>query len=135
MDAPPVNRLLQLLRQKPSEPSEPPHSRQTRISPSESVPQSISQSNILSATKSDTLKAYKSNTLSATESDTQAVHDSSTLSVTQEGVPLAVTGLSKGQQRVLRFLLSNRDASNYSRTIPIGYDAISRNCFLHDLEG
>src|SRR5215813_4912982 len=161
MDAPPVNRLLQLLRQKPSEPSEPSHSRQTRVSPSESAPQSISQSNILSATKSDTLKAYKSNTLSATESDTQgapqrdiqtvpkssrqpaksntlsatesdtqAVHDSSTLSVTQEGVPLAVTGLSKGQQRVLRFLLSNRDASNHSRTIPIGYDAISRNCFL-----
>jgi hypothetical protein len=41
-----------------------------------------------------------------------------------------VTGLSKGQQRVLRFLLANRDASNRSRTIPIGYDAISRHCVL-----
>ena len=41
-----------------------------------------------------------------------------------------MTGLSKGQQRVLRFLLSNRDASNRSRTIPIGYDAISRHCVL-----
>ena len=192
MDAPPVNRLLQLLRQKPSEPSEPSHSRQSRVSPGESAPQSISQSNTLPATESDIPQAYKSNTLPATESDTQGalqrdiqtvpkssrqsaksntlpatesdtqgalqrdiqtvpkssrqsaksntlpatesdtqiVHDSSTLSVTQEGVPLAVTGLSKGQQRVLRFLLSNRDALNHSRTIPIGYDAISRNCFL-----
>jgi hypothetical protein len=145
MDAPPVNRLLQLLRQKPSEPSEPSHSRQSRVSPGESAPQSISQSNTLPATESDTQGALqrdiqtvpkssrqsaKRNTLPATESDTQIVHDSSILSVTQEGVPLAVTGLSKGQQRVLRFLLSNRDALNHSRTIPIGYDAISRNCFL-----
>ena len=114
----------------------------------QTVPKSSRQSaksNTLPATESDTQGALqrdiqtvpkssrqsaKSNTLPATKSDTQIVHDSSTLSVTQEGVPLAVTGLSKGQQRVLRFLLSNRDALNHSRTIPIGYDAISRNCFL-----
>jgi hypothetical protein len=59
MDAPPVNRLLQLLRQKPSEPSEPSHSRQTRVSPGESAPQSISQSNTLPATESDTQGALQ----------------------------------------------------------------------------
>ncbi len=98
MDAPPVNRLLQLLRQKPSETSEPSHSSQTLVSPGGSAPQSIPQSN--------------------------------TLSATQEEISLTVAGLSKGQQRVLRFLLSNRDISHHSHTITIGYDAISRHCFL-----
>src|SRR5439155_17240006 len=71
-----------------------------------------------------------SNTLSATESDTLSAIKSNTLPAPQEEVSLAVAGLSKGQQRVLRFLLSNRDISNHSHTIPIGYDAISRHCFL-----
>ena len=145
MDAPPINRLLQLLRQKPSDTTEPSHSSQTLVSPGESAPQSIPQSNtqsatksdiptthesdIQSATKSDTQSA-KSNTQSATKSDTLSTLESSTLYATKEEASLAVAGLSKGQQRVLRFLLSNRDASNHSHTIPIGYDAISRHCFL-----
>src|SRR6266568_3858713 len=114
MDAPPVNRLLQLLRQKPSDTSELSHSSQTLVSPGESISQAIP----------------RSSTLSATESDIPPIIKSSTPSATQEEVSLAVAGLSKGQQRVLRFLLSNRDVSNHSRTIPIGYDAISRHCFL-----
>jgi hypothetical protein len=145
MDAPPVNRLLQLLRQKPSDTSEPSHSSQALVSPGESISQSIPQSDTLSATESDTLSALQGNiqpvskssrqparsdTLSATESDTLSTIKSSTLPATQEEVSLAVAGLSKGQQRVLRFLLSNRDVSNHSHTIPIGYDAISRHCFL-----
>src|SRR6266849_7473771 len=73
MDAPPVNRLLQLLRQKPSETSEPSHTSQARVSSGESAPQSISQSNILSATKNSIQISDGSNTLSATESDTQSV--------------------------------------------------------------
>jgi predicted transcriptional regulator len=145
MDAPPVNRLLQLLRQKPSETSEPSHSSQALVSPGESISQSIPQSNTLSATESDTQTALQgniqpvsksgrqpaiSNTLSATESDILSTTKSSILPATQEEVSLAVAGLSKGQQRVLRFLLSNRDVSNHSHTIPIGYDAISKCCFL-----
>jgi hypothetical protein len=161
MDAPPVNRLLQLLRQKPSETSEPSHSSQTLVSPGGSAPQSIPQGNTLSATESDTPTTHESNTLPATESDTQtalqrniqpvsksstlsaksntlpatesdtlSTLESSTLSATQEEISLVVAGLSKGQQRVLRFLLSNRDTSHHSHTITIGYDAISRHCFL-----
>ncbi len=176
MDAPPVNRLLQLLRQKPSEISEPSYSGQTRVPPDESVPQSISQSDILSTIRSDIQRNHRSSTLPASSSDTQTAlqrnrqpaksstlpasssdtqtalqrnrqpaksstlpasssdtHeplDSSTLPAPQEEVALAVAGLSKGQQRVLQFLLSNRSVSNLYRTIPIGYDAISRHCFL-----
>ena len=116
MDAPPVNRLLQLLRQRPSDTPDPAHISHNRASPGESNPQPSTQ--------------YESSTQHATESDTLKGHQGSTLSATQEDVSLAVTGLSKGQQRVLQFLLSNRDGSNHSRTIPIGYDAISRHCFL-----
>src|SRR6266567_4431190 len=176
MDAPPVNRLLQLLRQKPSDTSELSHSSQTLVSPGESISQAIPQSSTPSATESDTQTARQGNiqpvskssrqsarssTPSATESDTQTARQgniqpvskssrqsarsstpsatesdippiikSSTPSATQEEVSLAVAGLSKGQQRVLRLLLSNRDVSNHSHTIPIGYDAISRYCFL-----
>src|SRR5262245_41945224 len=161
MDAPPVNRLLQLLRQKPSETSEPSHTSQSHASLDVSTPQSIPQTNILTATDSDIPITSNSDTQPATESDTQSARQSDRQSVpkssrqsaqnniqpatesdtiplqgssiqpaTYEKISLAVTGLSKGQQRVLRFLLSNRDASNPSRTIPIGYDAISRHCVL-----
>jgi predicted transcriptional regulator len=153
MDAPPVNRLLQLLRQRPSDTPDPAHVSHNRASPRESNPHSIAQSDIQSATRSDTREAQesdtqparqsnrqpvpkgstqpaRSSTQPATESDTQKAHQGNTLSATQEDVSLAVTGLSKGQQRVLQFLLSNRDGLNHSRTIPIGYDAISRHCFL-----
>ena len=158
MDAPPVNRLLQLLRQKPSETSEPSHASQSHASLDVSAPQSIPQSNMLTATESDTQPARQSDRQSvpkssrqsaqsniqpATESDTQPARQSDRQSVpkssrqsaqsniqpatesditpiqgssiqpaTYEKISLAVTGLSKGQQRVLRFLLSNQDASN-----------------------
>ena len=59
MDAPPVNRLLQLLRQKPSETSEPSHASQSHVSLGVSTPQSIPQSNILPATESDIPKITK----------------------------------------------------------------------------
>ena len=184
MDAPPVNRLLQLLRQKPSETSEPLHASQSRVSLGVSTPQLILQSNIQPATESDipeidksniqpatesdtqsapkssiqsaksniqpatesdtqsarpsdtqsapksSIQSAKSNIQSATESDSTTTQGSSTQPATHEEISLAVTGLSKGQQRVLRFLLSNRDVSNRSCTIPIGYDAISRHCIL-----
>ena len=161
MDAPPVNRLLQLLRQKPSETSEPSHASQSHASRGVSTPQSIPQSNTQPVTESDISKitgsstqpdtesstqpaqqsdrqpvpksgrqSAQSNTQPATESGTTTIQESSTQPITYEKISLAVTGLSKGQQRVLRFLLANRDASNRSRTIPIGYDAISRHCVL-----
>jgi hypothetical protein len=161
MDAPPVNRLLQLLRQRPSDIPDPAHVSHNRASPSESNPHSITQSGIQRTSRTDPLETYESSTQHATESDTQParlsniqpvpkggrqparsstqhatesdtskVHQGSTLSATQEDVSLAVTGLSKGQQRVLQFLLSNRDGSHHSRTMPVGYDAISRHCFL-----
>ena len=161
MDAPPVNRLLQLLRQRPSDTPEPSHVSPHDVSPGESSPQSILHSNTQPATKSDiqglrrsdtqyvtdssTLSARQSDTPSvpkssrqsarsdtqpATKSDIQEVLKSSTPSAAQEDISLVVTGLSKGQQRVLQFLLSHRDAVNHSQTIPIGYDAISRHCSL-----
>ena len=145
MDAPPINRLLQLLRQKPSEASEPSHASPSRASLDVSLPQPTPQSDTQRATESDTqaarprdrlsvskssTQAAPSDTQHATESDTTTTLGSSTQAATHEEISLAVTGLSKGQQRVLRFLLSNRDASNHSRTIPIGYDAISRHCVL-----
>jgi len=145
MDAPPVNRLLQLLRQKPSESSEPSHASQSNASLSVSTPQSIPQSDTQPATESGTQAAQQSDrqpvtkssrqsaqsdTQPATESDTTTLQGSSIQPATYEKISLAVTGLSRGQQRVLRFLLSNRDALNCSRTIPIGYDAISRHCVL-----
>ncbi len=147
MDAPPVNRLLQLLRQRPSDTPDPAHVSHNRASPRESNPHSITQyeSSTQPVTESDTQPARPSNiqpvpkgstqsarssTQPATESDTSKGHQGSILSATQEDVSLAVTGLSKGQQRVLQFLLSNRDGSNHFRTMPIGYDAISRHCFL-----
>jgi hypothetical protein len=184
MDAPPVNRLLQLLRQRPPDTPDQAHVSPNRASARKSHPHSSAPSDIQSATKSDTPETHESSTQPATKSDIQSarqsdiqsvpksstqcaksstqpatksdiqsvpksstqcaksstqpatksdipkVPQSNTLSATQEDVSLAVTGLSKGQQRALQFLLSNRDESNYSRTIPIGYDAISKHCFL-----
>src|SRR5215510_11898173 len=152
-DAPPVNRLLQLLRQRPLDTPEPSHDSPNRVSLGELSLQSTLQSNTQPDTKSGTLESHdssrqpatesdtqpvrqsniqsvprgsrqsaRSSRQPATESDTQEVQQSSTLSATQEDISLAVTGLSKGQQRVLQFLLSNRDSVNHSRTIPIGYD-------------
>jgi len=99
--------------------------------------QSVPESDTQTARQSDRQPASKSsrqpaqsNIQSVPESDTPTTQGSNTLSATHEEISLAVTGLSKGQQRVLRFLLSSREASNRSRTIPIGYDAISRHCVL-----
>src|SRR5262245_19672703 len=184
MDAPPVNRLLQLLRQRPSDTPDPAHVSHNRASSSELNPPSTIQSDTQPATKSNTLESRESSTQPATESDIQPArqsniqpvpkgsrqpvrsstqpatesdiqpvhkgsrqtvrsstqpatesdishtHQSNILSATNEDISLAVTVLSKGQQRVLQFLLSNRDLSNYSRTTPIGYDAMSKHCFL-----
>jgi hypothetical protein len=41
-----------------------------------------------------------------------------------------MVGLSKGQERVLKYLLSIRDIHNPSQTVPVGYDSISKSCFL-----
>jgi hypothetical protein len=41
-----------------------------------------------------------------------------------------MAGLSKGQQRVLKFLMSLRDTRRPSQTTPVGYDTISKACFL-----
>jgi hypothetical protein len=153
MDAPPVNRLLQLLRQRPAETPELAHVSHNRVSPPEPNPPTIPLSDIQPATESDAREIHESSTQPArqsnilpvpkggrqparsstqpvTDSDTPEALQGSTQSATSEDVSLAVTGLSKGQQRVLQFLLSNRDVSNRSHTIPIGYDAISRHCLL-----
>ena len=76
MDAPPVNRLLQLLRQRPSDTPDPAHVSHNRASPRESTPPSIAQSDIQPATGSDTLETQESSTQPATESDTQPAQQS-----------------------------------------------------------
>jgi len=174
MDAPPVNRLLQLLRQKPAEPLGPdppvlaatsatvsaqdaalpapaaaPASRKksdTQYATSDTlcVTKNASKSSILYAT-SDTQCATKSSiqpatfsdtqcatsdTQCATKSDTPPVPKSSTRYATNDAEPQPRAKLSKGQQRVLQFLLSHRDTTTPSQTIPVGYDAISSYCML-----
>ena len=84
-EAPPSNRLLELLRTKP-------------------LPQN----------KSDTQPATKSSTQYAPKSDT----------------PDSFIGLSKGQERVLRYLIKNRDPEHPHQTVIIGYDTISTFCIL-----
>jgi hypothetical protein len=186
MDTPPVNRLLQLLRQKPpdtsSVPATSPHRRHT---PKAGMTDDMQY--VTSAEESDTLHApfpeksgiqsatfeLKSNTPYATsdnaqypKSDIQSatlVRESSplhapfpeksdvqsatfelksntpyatknlksgTLSATKNDTASMPDGLSKGQRRVLALLAAKRDGNRSSQTIPIGYDAIARACFL-----
>jgi hypothetical protein len=99
-EAPPSNRLLQLLRQK-SEPHD--------------------KSNTQYATKSDTQRD---------KSDTQYVTESNTPNTPESDTPGEWVGLSKGQNRVLRYLSKNRDPEHPGQTVIIGYDTISTFCFL-----
>jgi hypothetical protein len=199
MESPPVNRLLQLLRQRPSDDSPAAPAAQTSAAPSSQTapppprehPQhalksdtqlapSKEKSSIQGATsrpksdiqpatrrtKSDTQSdtfQRKRNTQPATKSDTQpatssiqsapsrskrntqpatsSIRDtaksdipdlkkSSILYATTKNTSRRTLGLSKGQQRVLRYLMANRLPHEPTRTAPVGYDAISRHCFL-----
>jgi hypothetical protein len=155
MENPPVNRLLQLLRQKPSDPSTAPVTPTLR----QKTPKTVKKSSILYAPngvessiqhapiedKSSILYATldgKSSTQATTQSNIQPAtlpSESSTQRATESGIsrplrsgiqyatPLA---LSKGQQRTLQFLMANRAVYDPTQTVPIGYDSISRNCYL-----
>jgi hypothetical protein len=57
----------------------------------------------------------------ATESGIPHTTKSSIQYATGNDLSLAVTGLSKGQRRVLQFLLANRDPHDSSRTVLLGY--------------
>ena len=159
MDAPPINKLLQLLRQKPAEPVDEsplaqaipsrPKRRATRVLDSGVQP---ATGNGIQAATNDTqcaiaenLDVLSSGTQCATLSGIQpamssiqsAPHRStpypvmsSTQYATGSDVPLAFPDLSKGQRRALQFLVANRDLNEPSRTVPIGYHAISTYCFL-----
>jgi hypothetical protein len=151
MDAPPVNRLLQLLRQKPSDlqaQSQPAqvvslHRKRRRTPSLENGIQPATESStqpatngIQPATESSTQPATNG-IQPATESSTQPATngiqpatESSTRYATGSDISLTATGLSKGQRRVLQFLLANRNLYNPSRTIIIGYYTISKYCFL-----
>jgi hypothetical protein len=143
MDAPPVNRLLQLLRQNPSDSQSQPqpaqvgslHRKRRRTSslesgtqPATNGTQPATKSGIQPATNG-TQPATKSGTQPATNG-TQPAIESGTRYATGSDILLTVTGLSKGQRRVLQFLLANRDLYDPSRTVIIGYYTISKHCFL-----
>ena len=128
MDAPPVNRLLQLLRQKPSDlqaQSQPAQvvslHRKRRRTPSLENGTQPATNGIQPATESSTQPATNG---------VQPATESSTRYATGSDISLTATGLSKGQRRVLQFLLANRNLYNPSRTIIIGYYTISKYCFL-----
>jgi hypothetical protein len=158
MDAPPVNKLLQLLRQKPPEPPD-----QSPVAQAVSRPKRRStptpKSSIQDATKNGTQTATHSpqyatlgrievpsdsiqdategGTLHATSSIQSAADRgiphapvSSIQYATGSDIPLTTPGLSKGQRRALQFLIANRDSSDPSQTVVIGYHAISTYCFL-----
>jgi hypothetical protein len=158
MDAPPVNKLLQLLRQKPPEPPD-----QSPVAQAVSHPKRRStpapKSSIQNATKNGTQTAThgpqyatsdgigvpsdgiqyatQGRTLDATNSIQSATDRnipytpvSSIQYATGSDIPLATSSLSKGQRRALQFLIANRDSSDPSQTVVIGYHAISTYCFL-----
>ena len=159
MDAPPVNKLLQLLRQKPPEPPDPLPVPLAAPPRPKRGPKSVSRSGIQPATNNGTQPANNGTqyaTKSAAEAPSSSIQDApsrglqpatiSTLSAADSSIPqapissilyaagsdiaLTTTGLSKGQRRALQFLSANRDPSDPSRTVPIGYHAISTYCFL-----
>jgi hypothetical protein len=158
MDAPPVNKLLQLLRQKPPEPPDqspvaqavPRPKRRSTSAPKSSI-QDATRNGTQTATDSpqyatlgrievpsDSIQyATEGGTLCATSSIQPATERgiphtpvSSIQYATGSDIPLATPGLSKGQRRALQFLLANRDSSDPSQTVVIGYHAISTYCFL-----
>jgi hypothetical protein len=159
MDAPPVNKLLQLLRQKPPEPPDRSPAAQATPSHPKRRPDSVPKSGIQHAIKNGIQTARSSpqyatsgeierspdgiqyathNGPQPATSSTQPAADrsiphariSGTQYATESGIPLVPPSLSKGQQRVLQFLAANRDPTDPSRTVPIGYHAISTYCFL-----
>src|SRR5215510_288304 len=136
MDAPPVNKLLQLLRQKPPEP--PDLSPVAQSAPSRAKRRStpIPKSSIQPATENGTQTATNGSQY-ATGGEVEVPSDGiqhatqgGTQHTTGNDITLAIPGLSKGQQRVLQFLVANRDPSDPSRTVLVGYHAISTCCFL-----
>ena len=129
MDTPPVNRLLQLLRQKPSDPPAQPQPAPAVSPRRKRSPTPAPESGTQYATNGGTQPAT-SGTQYATESGTPPKIKSGTQYATGNNIPLAVIGLSKGQRRVLQFLLANREPHNPSRTVLIGYHTISTYCFL-----
>ncbi len=129
MDTPPVNRLLQLLRQKPSDPPAQPQPAPAVSPRRKRSPTLAPESGTQYATNGGTQPAT-SGTQYAPESGTPPKIKSGTQYATGNNIPLAVIGLSKGQRRVLQFLLANREPHNPSRTVLIGYHTISTCCFL-----
>jgi hypothetical protein len=159
MDTSPSNKLLQLLRQKPQGSSEEHQSVQSSSTRKRKRPSSTGKSSTQPATSSiqpaiiggtqpatsstqpaiigSTQPATESGTQTATsgtqpatESGTQPATKNNILPATESSIPLTMVGLSKGQERVLRYLTSICDDGNPSQTVPVGYDAISRSCFL-----
>jgi hypothetical protein len=159
MDAQPVNKLLQLLRQKPLEPpDQSPVAQATPCRPKRH-PTRVPKSGIQHATK-DGIQTDTNGSQCATSSGIEVPSDgiqytiqdgtqpatssiqsasdrsiphapiSSVQYATGSNTPLASPGLSKGQRRALQFLVANRDPTDPSRTVPIGYHAISTYCFL-----
>jgi hypothetical protein len=159
MDAPPVNKLLQLLRQKPPDPLDQPQlaqaaspRRRRRPTPTpDSGAQYATHSGTQAATNgpqcttSGGIERATSGIQYATNDGTQPATNSTRYATdgsipytttsgiqysTRSDIPSAVTGLSKGQRRVLQFLVANRDPHDPSRTVLIGYHAVSKYCFL-----
>jgi hypothetical protein len=159
MDAPPVNKLLQLLRQRPPEPPDPspvaqparPHLKRRPSAVPKSgiqhVPKNGTQTAIsgpqyathggIEPPSDDTQYATQDGPQSATSSTQTAANRSISHApisgiqyATGSDIPLVPPGLSKGQRRVLQFLVANRDPTAPSRTVTIGYHAISTYCFL-----
>jgi hypothetical protein len=159
MDAPPVNKLLQLLRQKPPEPPEQPPVGQAASRHPKQRRTPAPKSGIQHATKNGTQTApngaqyatlgvvdVSSNgpqyaTQDGTQPASNSIQSAADRSIphapissiqytTGSDIPLATPALSKGQRRVLQFLAANRDPSDPSRTVLIGYHAIATYCFL-----
>src|SRR5262245_49883966 len=159
MDAPPVNKLLQLLRQKPPEPPDQSPVAQGAPPRPKRRPTPVPKSGIQHATKNGTQTATNDpqcdtlggigvpfdgiqyTTQGGTQPATNSIQSATDRSLPHAGInsilyatvsdiPLATPGLSKGQRRALQFLVANRDPSDPSRTVLIGYHAISTYCFL-----
>jgi hypothetical protein len=129
MDAPPVNKLLQLLRQKPPEPPDQSSVAEAAPPRPKRRPTPVPKSGIQHATKHGTQPATNS-IQSAADRSIPHTAISSLQYATGSDIPLATPGLSKGQRRALQFLVANREPSDPSRTVLIGYHAISTYCFL-----
>ncbi len=159
MDAPPVNKLLQLLRQKPPEPPDESPAAQTASPRPKRRPSPVPRSGIQHAPNnsvqtatndvqcatlrgleipSDGIPCAPQNKRQPATSGIQSVTDrsipgppkSSTRYAGGSDITLPTLSLSKGQRRVLQFLLANRDPFDPSQTVLIGYHAISTYCFL-----